>query len=318
MRKIVITPRGFFNYGKAYIKELEDKGFIVDANGTGKSYTVEQFYDHCKDADALVVGVEQVNKAFIDACPKLKAVVKFGVGTDNIDIPYCQEKGIYVGRCVGSNSRAVAELAVCFIMAEMRDLYLSLAETKAGSWNKYTGREVLGKTVGIIGFGAIGKHLARMANGLGMNVLVYDAFPVSEETAKEHNVTVSDLETIYTTSDFISVHVPLTPETTNMIGEAELAKMKPNCVLINTARGALLDEQAVADALASGKIRGAAVDVTTVEPICKDNPLLSAPNCIITPHMAWTPLEARSRLLNTVRDYIKAFTEGNPIHVVNP
>ena len=98
MRKRVITPRGFCNYGKAYISQLEEKGFIVDANGTGKAYTVEQFYDHCKDADALVVGVEQVDTAFIDACPRLKAVVKFGVGTDNIDIPYCQEKGIYVGR----------------------------------------------------------------------------------------------------------------------------------------------------------------------------------------------------------------------------
>lgn len=298
MRKIVITPRGFFNYGKAYIKELEDKGFIVDANGTGKAYTVEQFYEHCKDADALVVGVEQVNKAFIDACPKLKAVVKFGVGTDNIDIPYCKEKGIYVGRCVGSNSRSVAELVIAFIMAEMRDLLLSFTETKAGTWNKYTGAEVLGKTIGIIGFGAIGKHLARMANGLGMNVLVYDVFPIDAQTASAHSVTVSDLETIYSTCDFISVHVPLTPETENMIAAAEMAKMKKNCVLINTARGGIVSEKDLYAVLSEKKIRAAYFDVFTTEPPKADEPLMALPNFHLTPHIGSRTSEAE---LNTCK-----------------
>ena len=298
MRKIVITPRGFFNYGKAYISQLEEKGFIVDANGTGKAYTVEQFYEHCKDADALVVGVEQVDKAFIDACPKLKAVVKFGVGTDNIDIPYCREKGIYVGRCVGSNSRSVAELVIAFIMTEMRDLILSITETKNGAWNKYTGSEVLGKTIGIIGFGAIGKHLARMANGLGMNVLVYDAFPVSEETAAEHNVTVSDPDTIYSTCDFISVHVPLTPETKNMIAAPQLSKMKKNCVLINTSRGGIVSETDLYSVLKDKRIRAAYFDVFTAEPPKADEPLMTLDNFHLTPHIGSRTGEAE---LNTCR-----------------
>ena len=298
MRKIVITPRGFFNYGKAYIKQLEDAGFVVDANGTGKAYTVEQFYEHCKDADALVVGVEQVNKDFIDACPKMKAVVKFGVGTDNIDIPYCQEKGIYVGRCVGSNSRSVAELVIAFIMAEMRDLYLSFTETKQGAWNKYTGREVLGKRIGIIGFGAIGKHLARMANGLGMEVLAYDVFPISEETAGELNVTMSDLDTIYGTCDFISVHVPLTKETENMIAAAELSRMKDNCVLINTARGGIVSEKDLYEALSGKKIRAAYFDVFTTEPPKADEPLMTLDNFHLTPHVGSRTSEAE---LNTCR-----------------
>lgn len=298
MRKIVITPRGFFNYGKAYIRQLEDAGFVVDANGTGKAYTVEQFYEHCKDADALVVGVEQVNKDFIDACPKMKAVVKFGVGTDNIDIPYCQEKGIYVGRCVGSNSRSVAELVIAFIMAEMRDLYLSFTETKQGAWNKYTGREVLGKRIGIIGFGAIGKHLARMANGLGMEVLAYDVFPISEETAGELNVTMSDLDTIYGTCDFISVHVPLTKETENMIAAAELSRMKDNCVLINTARGGIVSEKDLYEALSGKKIRAAYFDVFTTEPPKADEPLMTLDNFHLTPHVGSRTSEAE---LNTCR-----------------
>lgn len=298
MRKIVITPRGFFNYGKAYISQLENKGFIVDVNDTGKAYTVEQFYDHCKDADALVVGVEQVDKPFIDTCPKLKAVVKFGVGTDNIDIPYCQEKGIYVGRCVGSNSRSVAELVIAFIMAEMRDLYLSFAETKSGAWNKHTGSEVLGKTLGIIGFGAIGKHLARMANGLGMNVLAYDVFPISEESAAEHNVTVSDPDTIYTSCDFISVHVPLTPETKNMIAAPQLSKMKKNCVLINTARGGIVSETDLYTALNDKLIRAAYFDVFTTEPPRADEPLMTLDNFHLTPHIGSRTGEAE---LNTCK-----------------
>lgn len=298
MRKIVITPRGFFNYGKAYISQLEEKGFIVDANSTGKAYTVEQFYDHCKDADALVVGVEQVDKAFIDACPKLKAVVKFGVGTDNIDIPYCQEKGIYVGRCVGSNSRSVAELVIAFIMAELRDIILSITETKNGAWNKYTGGEVLGKTIGIIGFGAIGKHLARMANGLGMNVLAYDAFPISEESAVEHNVTVSDPDTIYSTCDFISVHVPLTSETKNMIAAPQLAKMKKNCVLINTARGGIVSETDLYPVLKEKRIRAAYFDVFTTEPPKADEPLMTLDNFHLTPHIGSRTSEAE---LNTCK-----------------
>ena len=298
MRKIVITPRGFFNYGKAYISQLEEKGFIVDANSTGKAYTVEQFYDHCKDADALVVGVEQVDKAFIDACPKLKAVVKFGVGTDNIDIPYCQEKGIYVGRCVGSNSRSVAELVIAFIMAELRDIILSITETKNGAWNKYTGGEVLGKVIGIIGFGAIGKHLARMANGLGMNVLAYDAFPISEESAAEHNVTVSDPDTIYSTCDFISVHVPLTSETKNMIAAPQLAKMKKNCVLINTARGGIVSETDLYPVLKDKRIRAAYFDVFTTEPPKADEPLMTLDNFHLTPHIGSRTSEAE---LNTCK-----------------
>lgn len=298
MRKIVITPRGFFGYGKAYIKELEEKGFIVDANDTGKSYTTEQFYEHCKDADALVVGVEQVDKAFIDACPKLKAVVKFGVGTDNIDIPYCSERGIYVGRCVGSNSRSVAELVIAFIMAELRDLSLSMAETKAGAWNKHTGGEVLGKTLGIIGFGAIGRHLANMANGLGMKVLVYDVSTISEVNAAVHHVTVADLETIYTTCDFISIHVPLTPETKNMIAAPQLAMMKKNCALINTARGGIVSEADLYPALKDKQIRAAYFDVFSAEPPKADEPLLTLDNFHLTPHIGSRTSEAE---LNTCR-----------------
>jgi len=180
----------------------------------------------------------------------------------------------------------------------MRDLILSITETKNGAWNKYTGSEVLGKTIGIIGFGAIGRHLARMANGLGMNVLVYDAFPVSEETAAEHNVTVSDPDTIYSTCDFISVHVPLTPETKNMIAAPQLSKMKKNCVLINTARGGIVNETDLYSVLKDKRIRAAYFDVFTAEPPRADEPLMTLDNFHLTPHIGSRTGEAE---LNTCR-----------------
>lgn len=312
MRKIVITPRGFANYGKNYIDAMERNGFCVDYNDTGKAYTIEQFYGRCKDAEGLIVGVEQVDQTFLDACPNLKAVVKFGVGTDNIDIPYCQSKGIYVGRCAGSNSRSVAELAITFALAESKNLYSSLYETKNGAWNKYTGYEVLNKTFGIIGFGAVGKNLAQMASGLGMHVLVYDIFDIDESTAKQFHVTVSDLDTIYETSDFISLHVPLTKETENMITLQELKRMKKTCVLINTARGGIVSEPDLFQALAGRMIRAAYFDVFTREPPGGDEPLLTLDNFHLTPHIASRAAEAE---INTCRistdEILKALGENS-------
>lgn len=292
MRKIVITPRGFAKYGQDYIAQLEREGFTVDYNNTGKAYTKEQFYDHCKDAEGLIVGVDTVDQAFLDACPKLKAVVKFGVGTDNIDIPYCTARGIYVGRCVGTNSRAVAELAITFALAESKNLYTSIHETKNGGWNKYTGFQVLEKTFGIIGFGAIGKHLAQMAYGLGMKVLVYDVFPIDAQLAEQYHVTVSDLDTIYRTADFISVHVPLTDSTRNMISLPQMRLMKPSCVLINTARGGIVSEEDLYTALRDQLIRAAWFDVYSSEPPKADDPLLKLPNFYLTPHVASRAVEA--------------------------
>ena len=170
--------------------------------------------------------------------------------------------------------------------------------------------ELAGKTLGIIGYGRIGQAVGIIAKALGMEVIAFNRSP----KADVENVS---LEELLRRSDVISLHCPLFPETANIISRENLAKMKDGAMLINTARGALIDEQAVADALASGKLRGAAVDVATVEPMRKDNPLLSAPNCLITPHMAWAPLESRRRLLNTVADNVRCYVEGKPQNVVN-
>ena len=310
MRKIVITPRGFAACGEDCIERMERCGFSVDYNDTGKAYTAAQFYEHCRDAEGLIVGVERVDREFIDSCPKLRAVVKFGVGTDNIDLAYCRDKGIYTGRCAGCNSRSVAELALAFALAETKNLYNSLHDTRSGAWNKYMGYEVLGKTFGIVGFGAVGKALAQMANGLGMHVLAYDAFEIGQECAEQFNVTISDLDTIYRTSDFISLHVPLTKETENMITLEEMKKMKRGCVLINTARGGIVSEKDLYRALAEKIIRAAYFDVFTSEPPERDEPLLTLENFYLSPHIASRAVEAEKNTCRISTDVILAALGG--------
>lgn len=308
--KIVVTPRGFQKCGLNNVKVIEDAGLEVEYNDTGLSYTKEEFYEKTRDADGIIVGVEIVDKAFIDTHPKAKAIVKFGVGTDNIDVKYCEEKGIYVGRTVGSNARSVAETAISFILADSKNLYESLSTTKNYGWDKLTGYEVAEKTVGIIGFGAIGKEVAKMACGLSMKVLAYDSFPIDESVAKEYGVEISTVDEILKTSDFVSLHIPLNGETKNFISMSELKKMKPSAVLINTARGGIVNEDDLYDALTKGIIRSAYFDVLINEPPKKDEPLLTLQNFYLTPHIASRSKEAEKKTADmATKIIIKALKE---------
>lgn len=292
LKKIVITPRGFAKCGLENAKIMEKAGFEVAYNDTGLAYTKDEFYDITKDADGVIVGVETVDRDYIDAHPRLKAVVKFGVGTDNIDVEYCKERGIFVGRTVGSNARSVAETAISFVIADSKNLYSSIADTKNHGWSKMMGYEILGKTIGIIGFGAIGRLVAKMASALGMNVLAYDAYGIDEAVAASLNTKIAQMNEVIEESDFISLHIPLSPETKNMISAKELKRMKPGAVLINTARGGIVNEGDLRDALNNGVIRAAYFDVFTSEPPKKEEPLLSLPNFYLTPHIASRSKEA--------------------------
>ncbi len=291
-KKIVITPRGFAKCGLENAAIIKNAGFDLVYNDTGLAYTKEQFYDITADADGVVVGVELVDKAYIDAHPTLKAVVKFGVGTDNIDVAYCREKGIFVGRTVGSNARSVAETAISFVIADSKNLYDSIASTRNGDWAKMTGYEVGGRTIGIIGFGAIGKEVAKMAWGLGMKVLAYDVAPIGEELVKKYDIEVASVEDILARADFVSLHIPLMDSTKNFISAAELAKMKKSAVLINTARGGIVNEADLYEALKNKVIKAAYFDVFSTEPPAKDEPLMTLPNFYLTPHIASRSAEA--------------------------
>lgn len=292
LKKIVVTPRGFAKCGIENAEIMKTAGFDVVYNDTGLAYTEEEFYEITKDADGVIVGVETVDREYIDTHPKLKAVVKFGVGTDNIDLEYCKERDIFVGRTVGSNARSVAETAISFVIADSKNLYNSIANTREHGWAKLTGYEILGKTIGIVGFGAIGRHVAKMANGLGMKVLAYDAYGIDKAIADELNTKVVEMQELIEKSDFISLHIPLTHETKNMISSKELNQMKPNAVLINTARGGIVNEADLYEALKDKVIKAAYFDVFTCEPPREEEPLLTLPNFYLTPHIASRSKEA--------------------------
>ena len=293
--KVVITPRGFANYGLDQVERMKSKGLEVHYNATGKAYTHEEFKALAKDADAIIVGVDKMDREMMEGCPNLKAVCKFGVGTDNIDLDYAKEHSIYVGRCVGSNSRSVAEHVLSMMFMEAKNLYTSVRDVKQHGWNKPTGREIYGKKLGIIGFGMIGKYLAEYAYGCGMEVYAYDAFAIAEETARQYHAQISTLEDILTDCDYISLHVPLLESTRNMISTEEFKKMKKDACLLNAARGGIVDEEALYEALKKKEIRSACFDVYSSEPPREDDKLLTLDNFLLTPHTAARSMESEQR-----------------------
>jgi len=271
------------------------------------------------DSEVVLVNKTPLPASVIEACPSIKMIGMLATGYNIVDVDCARKHGIPVCNVPCYSTDSVAQFAIALLLEICHHCGRHNVLVHEGAWTSCQDFclwttpqiELAGKTLGIIGYGRIGQKTAEIAKALGMKVIAFSR-------TRNSDANYVDLDTLLKESDVISLHCPLFPDTKEIISRENIAKMKDGVILINTARGALLDEQAVADALASGKIRGAAVDVTTVEPIRKDNPLLSAPNCIITPHMAWTPIEARRRLLNTVRDNVKAFNEGNPINVVNP
>ena len=230
---------------------------------------------------------------------------------DNIDLDYAKEHSIYVGRCVGSNSRSVAEHVLSMMFMEAKNLYTSVRDVKHHGWNKPTGREIYGKKLGIIGFGMIGKYLAEYAYGCGMEVYAYDAFAIAEETARQYHAQISTLEDILTDCDYISLHVPLLESTRNMISTEEFKKMKKDACLLNAARGGIVNEEALYEALKKKEIRSACFDVYSSEPPREDDKLLTLDNFLLTPHTAARSMESEQRTCAMSTDIILEQLIGN-------
>lgn len=302
---------------KGAVKALEEKGCEV----VQQFYEVEDLKQAVKEFDALVVrSATKVRVPVIDeaaAAGRLKIIIRGGVGVDNIDVDYAKEKGIEVRNTPRASSQSVAELAMGHMFACARFLSVAGHSMREGKWEKKAyakGIELQGRTLGIIGFGRIGQAVGKLARAFGMEVLAYSR---SRCEAGEQIGTYVDLDTLLGKSDMVSLHCPLFPETKGIINARSIAWMKDGAILLNTSRGPLVEEAALAQALNAGKLRGAAVDVVSQEPIVEGNPLLACKNCIITPHMAWAPVESRQRLLDTVVENIRAFLDGKPQNVVN-
>lgn len=259
----------------------------------------------CEAADALIVrNRTRVDAALLAAAPRLRAVGRLGVGLDNIELPACAERGIRVIPATGANARAVAEYVIATALMLLRGAYAHGAAVAAGAWPRTelsNGLEAEGRTLGIVGFGGIGQLTARLARGLDMQVAAHDPLlaadsPVWAETGAHPMA----LDALLAECDAVSLHLPLTPQTAGLFDAARLARMKPGAILINTARGGIIDETALAAALRSGALRGAAIDVFGQEPLPAGGPLADAPNLILTPHIAGLTQEANERVSSLV------------------
>lgn len=274
-------------------------------------------------ADIITTNKVPIDAAVLDACPSVKLICCLSTGYNVVDIHAAKKRGIPVCNVPDYSTAAVSQFTFALLLELCHRIGHHDEAVHGGRWAACPDfcfwdtpqMELSGKTIGIIGFGRIGRAVGRIARAMGMEVLAYSRSILSE--GKEIGTYV-DLDTLFRQSDIVSLHCPLFPETEGLINAEAIEKMKNGAILLNTSRGPVIDETAVANALHTGKLRGAAMDVVSEEPINPNNPLLTAPNCILTPHMAWAPVETRQRILDTTIQSINGFLTGTPVNVVNP
>ena len=290
MRKVLITSRSFGQLSDQPKKILEDAGFLLTFYN--EKYEEEEFCRRLADCDALIIGAHPLTEKALQSAPKLKIVVKHGAGLDNIDLDLCARYQVHVDNVPAVNSNAVADLAFSLILDVARKTSLAASQVKAGQWKRVTGVDVYRKTLGLVGFGAIARNVARRAAGFSMKILAYDPFLQELPEEFQNSVTLTSLEKVLSTCDFLSIHVPLNPTTRNLIGGKELASMKDGSFVINTSRGGIVNEEALYQAIVQGHIAGAGLDVIESEPIAASNPLNRLEQVTITPHMGMYSFEA--------------------------
>lgn len=291
---------------------LLQKSFEVDVK---HGISQEELIGIIPEYSALVVRSEtKVTKAVIEAADRLVVIGRAGVGVDNIDVPAATHKGIIVLNAPDGNTIAATEHTMAMMMALARNIPQAYHSMKEGQWqrSKYVGVEMRGKTLGIVGLGRIGSGVAKRAAAMEMNILAYDPF-ISEERAKELDLELASLDEIYAQADFITFHLPLTAETKYMVNKEAFAKMKPGVRLINCARGGVIEENALAEAVKEGIVAGAAIDVFEKEPVDADNPLLALENVIFTPHLGASTKEAQIGVAVDVAESVIAALKEEPV-----
>ncbi len=274
------------------------------------------------DAEIVLTNKTPVTQRILDDCPSVKFIGVLATGYNVVDYVYAARKGIPVSNVPAYGTAAVAQFAIALLLEVCHHIGHHSQTVHEGAWESskdwcywdYPLIELDGKTIGIIGFGRIGQTTGKIAKAMGMNVL---AFSRSERESGRAIGTYTDLDTLLARSDVIALHCPLFPETQGIINQDSIQKMKDGVIIINNSRGALIVEQDLADALNSGKVAAAGLDVVSTEPISGNNPLLHAKNCIITPHISWAPRESRQRIMDCTVANVRAYLAGNPINTVN-
>lgn len=318
----------FFGEPSPVFDELNEKAKLyAKSRGIEFSWAVQKPYDvdnvieHMNRSDAALIDVEPYDDRIFDRLNgKCRLLVRFGVGYDKVDLKAASKHGLCVTRTTGANKTGVAEMALMMLLAAGRQAMINRRTVNSGVWVKNIGSELIGKKVGILGFGNIGMELARLLSGFNCEVAAYDIFP-NETAAKSLNVRFTDLEEIFTTCDAISVHLPYTKETDRLIDRKVFEKMKKNAVIVCTARGKIIDEDALYDALKNHKIAGAGLDVYAKEPLPADSKLTELDNIILTPHVSSQTYESLWNTYKKAIDIAADFFEGKklePADLLNP
>ncbi len=318
--KIVVLDGYTTNPGDLDWSFLQQFGEYTVYDRTPRALTVER----ARDADIVVTNKVVLDREILERLPSLQFIELLSTGYNVIDCDYARERGIPVSNIPAYSTDAVAQLVFAFILSFCNSVAVHNEAVKAGEWSacpdfcfwKTNLTELSGKTLGIIGFGQIGRRVAEIALAFGMRCLAYTPHPKDIELGPRFGW--ASLDDLLAQADFVTLHCPLTPETEKMVNTAFLQKMKRTAYLINTSRGPVVDEAALAQALNTGALAGAGADVLSTEPPKLENPLLTAQNCLITPHIAWAGFETRERLLHICKENLKAFCDGAPVHVVNP
>jgi len=319
--KIVILDGYTENPGDLSWEGLEKLGALTVYDRTSLTDEAE-IIGRCGDAEAIITNKTPISASTIAACPNMKYIGVLATGYNVVDVTAAKERGIPVCNIPTYGTTAVAQMVFGQLLAICHHVSEHSQAVHNGDWSScpdfcfwnYPLIELAGKTMGIIGFGRIGQNSAQIANALGMKVVAYDEY--QSDAGRKLGEYVS-LDELYARSDVISLHCPLFPSTEGMINKDSIAKMKDGVIIINTSRGPLVNEKDLYDALESGKVYHAGLDVVSSEPIKADNILLKAKNCFITPHISWAPVESRARLMDIAVNNLQAFVDGKPVNVVN-
>lgn len=303
--------------GHDELEALKPYGEVV-LYGT-KAADKQELIDRLKCADALINirAYSRFDAEVMAALPDLKHIAILGTGTDNVDLEAATKHGIVVTNTPGASTVSVAELSIALMFAAARHVATADRAIRSGKWQHIQGIELRGKTIGVVGLGAIGQEVAAMARAFGMKVVAW-SLTRDEERARRIGAELVELDELLNVSDVVSLHLRASAQTTGIIGARELSLMKPTAILVNTGRGALVDEVALADALASGRLGAAGLDAFVQEPLPADSPLQKLENVVLTPHFAWVTAEATGRLRQMPVDNLIAFFEGKAVNVVNP
>ena len=317
--KIVVLDGYTENPGDLSWEGLAQFGQLRVYDRTGSE---EEVIRRIGEAEVVFVNKAPISRRVLDACPNIKFISVLATGYNVIDVKAAAEKGIPVSNVPSYGTAAVAQFAMALLLEVCHHVAHHSEAVHQGRWASspdwcfwdYPLIELSGKTMGIIGFGRIGQATGRIAKAMGMEVLAYSRSVREEAKALAEYV---DLDSLLARSDVIVLHCPLFPETEGIINKANIAKMKDGVIIINNSRGQLVVEQDLAEALNSGKVLAAGLDVVSTEPIRPDNPLLGAKNCLITPHISWAPRESRQRIMDASVENLRAFLAGKPVNVVN-